>query len=331
MNMWWPSRRSRKNRCLGTRRVLSAYMDGRLSAEEKAPVVDHLSTCQACREELESLRATVSLLRQLPEVAPAKHFTVAPLKPLPYRRAFAALRLATAAAVVLLVAAIAVDWAGVLEQRSPRDTYFVPASSSCESDADYWLVPGVRNDIIDSANVKATTVNLVVPDGSDNIAASVNSLASDGVLYGSVEPDPDGVPQLVLAESRFAASAQDDVQEFEVVQDTGPFAPSSLDGVSPIEFVIRGQEGDYLNMVPANSDNTVLYAFELEKPVPAECRVLRSVANGTGGALGAGGRDWLRLVEYVLMGLVAVAGGTAAALWVRQRRAKAEEARQNRL
>ncbi|MDM8000821.1 MAG: zf-HC2 domain-containing protein, partial [Dehalococcoidia bacterium] len=304
--MWWPSRRSKKNECLKTRHLLSVYLDRRLSAEQTGPVEDHLTKCERCREEAESLRATVALLRRLPQVEPARQFAVAPLRALPGHRALPALRLATAAAAVLLVAAFAVDWTGVAELKSPRDTYFVPASPGYEAEADYWLVPGVRNDILDSDNtsVKTSEVNLVVPDGSDDIAATVNSLASDGVVYGAIEPDPDGVPQLVL--SKFAASAENSVQEFQVVaaDDASPFAPSGPDTKSPIELIVSNQEGDYLNIVPANSDNAVLYAFKLDEPVPAELRAVPAAASGTGDSFGNGGRDWLRVAEYVLIGLV---------------------------
>ncbi|MDM8000814.1 MAG: hypothetical protein QUS33_12710, partial [Dehalococcoidia bacterium] len=68
----------------------------------------------------------------------------------------------------------------------------------------------------------------------------------------------------------------------------------------------------------------------LDEPVPAELRAVPAAASGTGDSFGNGGRDWLRVAEYVLIGLVAVAGGTAAALWVKQRRAGVEEARQKR-
>ncbi len=84
--MWRAFRRSKKDRCSGTRGALSGYVDGHLNPEEEARIEEHLNTCRGCREDLESLRATVALLRSLPEVTPSRSFAVAPVKPLPGRR-----------------------------------------------------------------------------------------------------------------------------------------------------------------------------------------------------------------------------------------------------
>jgi len=51
--------------------LLSAYLDGETTSEESEAVERHLAGCDACREELESLRATVDALSGLPgESAP---------------------------------------------------------------------------------------------------------------------------------------------------------------------------------------------------------------------------------------------------------------------
>jgi len=51
--------------------LLSAYLDGETSPEETAAVERHLEDCEECRQELESLRATVDALAELPpELAP---------------------------------------------------------------------------------------------------------------------------------------------------------------------------------------------------------------------------------------------------------------------
>ena len=51
------------------RELLSAYIDGEVSASETLRVEEHLSGCQECQDELASLRSTVGLLRRLPELA----------------------------------------------------------------------------------------------------------------------------------------------------------------------------------------------------------------------------------------------------------------------
>ena len=58
--------------CSEIRDLLSEYMDHALDAEAKALADKHLSTCAACREELESLKALAQGLGSLPSVkAPA--------------------------------------------------------------------------------------------------------------------------------------------------------------------------------------------------------------------------------------------------------------------
>src|SRR2546428_14168830 len=42
--------------------LLSAYLDERVGADERARIVTHLDACESCRVHLESLRRTVALL-----------------------------------------------------------------------------------------------------------------------------------------------------------------------------------------------------------------------------------------------------------------------------
>ncbi|MBI4289616.1 MAG: zf-HC2 domain-containing protein [Chloroflexi bacterium] len=99
---------------------LSLYLDGRLVPEEKAKVESHLKACAACREELESLRATVNALRQLPLVAPPRPFVLpaegsrlaGAVRPALRPVAFYRLRLATAVVAALLVALVSWDSVG---------------------------------------------------------------------------------------------------------------------------------------------------------------------------------------------------------------------------
>jgi len=108
--------------------MLSGYIDRRLNPEELTQVEEHLRTCQGCREEQESLRATVVLLHRLPEVTPSRSFAVAPVKPLPGRRALRGLRFATAGAAVLLVLAFAADWTDFFKKNPSSMPQFGPST-----------------------------------------------------------------------------------------------------------------------------------------------------------------------------------------------------------
>src|SRR5687767_124213 len=49
---------------------LSEYLDGELSAADRAAVDAHLAACDVCREDLEALRAVTARARALPDTVP---------------------------------------------------------------------------------------------------------------------------------------------------------------------------------------------------------------------------------------------------------------------
>jgi hypothetical protein len=75
--------------------------------------------------------------------------------------------------------------------------------------------------------------------------------------------------------------------------------------------VVDGQNGAVLNMVPV-SDNEVLYSFDLSD----SRREVKAAARDN---------DWLRPLQYGLIGLAVILGGATAALWLRQRRQRVIE------
>ncbi len=58
-------------------KTLSEFLDGRLRSQTRERLERVMSTCADCREEMESLRATVAALRQLPVFAPRRSFVMA--------------------------------------------------------------------------------------------------------------------------------------------------------------------------------------------------------------------------------------------------------------
>ena len=65
-----------KTKCSKTGEQLTAYLDGELCNEEQAQMELHLESCRSCREEYNSLRQTVSLLQQMPEVTSERIFRI---------------------------------------------------------------------------------------------------------------------------------------------------------------------------------------------------------------------------------------------------------------
>ena len=58
--------------------LLSAFLDGELSAADQAAVEDHLRECAACAHELEELAAVDAFAREIPVPAPAGYFEELP-------------------------------------------------------------------------------------------------------------------------------------------------------------------------------------------------------------------------------------------------------------
>ena len=99
--------------------LLSAYVDGEVTAEEAREVEELLASSEDARRELAEIRATVDLVRGLPELEPPRSFA---LDAAPERRwtlwwpSVRTTGLATSVAAMLLVALVAGDMLNVLEQ-----------------------------------------------------------------------------------------------------------------------------------------------------------------------------------------------------------------------
>ena len=147
--------------------TLTEYMDGRLGAGALVRADRQLASCEACRDELESLWSTVVMLRQLPTEAPRRSFTmVAPPPELVRARPLPPLRLpqwvfAGAASVAAIVLAVLVS-----------------------ADATGLLAPGGR---LDSPEAAAPVLSQRAPE-SALADAGDRSKATDGQASGQALP-----------------------------------------------------------------------------------------------------------------------------------------------
>ena len=115
------------------RGLLSAYVDGEVIAADARRVEEHAAACSACRDELDSLTATVELVRGLPELELPRSFELTRLPEEEPRASFGvwAPRLATSVAGLLLVVLLAGDVTGALTQSGGSDE----AATEAQADA----------------------------------------------------------------------------------------------------------------------------------------------------------------------------------------------------
>ena len=101
--------------------MLSDHVDGELPEAERIALEAHLQGCDSCTEEMESLRATVLMLRRMPEVEAPRSFRLAPAAvtapaPPPERPVLLwAMRVSTALAVVAFTVMVAGNVTGLFE------------------------------------------------------------------------------------------------------------------------------------------------------------------------------------------------------------------------
>ena len=100
------------------RELVSSYIDDQVTASEHREVEEHLASCESCRLSLESMRFTVELLNDLPQIESRRDFTLtAAPEAVPVRRSAGwATGLATSLAAMLLVALLLGDITGLLTQ-----------------------------------------------------------------------------------------------------------------------------------------------------------------------------------------------------------------------
>ena len=135
--------------------TLSEYLDGRLQGRTLERVELQLSDCDACRQELDGLRATVALMQQLPMEAPRRSFVMSAPPPEPARaRPMLALRApnwvyagAASVAALALAVTISVDATGgmksdPLRQDAEVATLATSGGTAVESAARSGEAPG---------------------------------------------------------------------------------------------------------------------------------------------------------------------------------------------
>jgi anti-sigma factor RsiW len=213
--------------------TLSAYLDAELTAEERSAASAHLSACELCQTEFQSLRATTVLMRGLPEMRPARSFHLGPEFAKNTRGAVGsswltrmlglmpALRAATAAVAMLLVVVVAGDVLTNDHGSNPRQSQPVVTTNST---ATAPIMITATTEAAPPANTQADSVMMGAPTepGTDAESAAAAGAAgpeeaapSETVSTKATEEVPAGEDTQVSSLQVEDSSAADESREDE--------------------------------------------------------------------------------------------------------------------
>ncbi len=211
---------------------LSAYLDGQLLGQELRTVEEHLAACPSCRWDLDTLRQTVLLTRNMPTMPVPRSFALPVPATAPARaarprwRLVPAFQLATALVALLLFFAVAGDLA--LTGLQPAS---MPAPALVQEEAADTLVETVQ------VEVQATNVAEAVEGQAEELALqsapaepaperAAEKAAEDSTLS---PPVARGLP----TEAPMAAAAAPEVTESPNLAATQTAAPAGMGGAAP--------------------------------------------------------------------------------------------------
>jgi anti-sigma factor RsiW len=219
--------------------TLSAYLDDRLPPRDRAVVVAHAAGCADCRRELAELRATVALLRGLPQYAPRRSFrltpaqTVRPTAPgwgwfarlLP---ALPALRAATVAVAILLLAVSVGDVLVHRDDEDPsRQAFEAPATTRDEAVGTEPAAPASEG----AGGEPSLAMEAAAPTTAPTAAAGNQAPAAvqDAPMAAQAAPTTPAGPEAARAagapEAAGAAQPEEEAPAADEAPQTGAAAP----------------------------------------------------------------------------------------------------------
>ncbi len=219
--------------------LLSSYIDGQVTREERRVVEGHLPGCETCSRDLDELRQTASLMSGLAVLAPGRTYVLSSLSPqeAPARRSAYALfapGIAAAACAVLLVVIVSGQAAGVLVQSGGDEAMF-------ESSAD--APTAADQDMFESQADEP-----MPEDMAKDMAADYESLTTSGEEAVSDE-------QVVEEELALAKVVEVEVQQSSEVAASEALEESAemempSEFLSDFEDAPAADEGDFMAMAP---------------------------------------------------------------------------------
>ena len=266
--MMWIFRKNREHIGLET---LSEYLDGRLSASQAQQLEGHVEACDRCGLELESLRDTVGLLRQVPMLEPRTIFTVgeapspAPARPM-FRVPTWAYGAAASVAVLFFALVTTADLGGLLAGEAASTK-----QSSLESEAPVQSTPHTQPTQVASQAVPAPTAT--VPSELFAQAPQPTLVPENvDVAQGAAPVAPPVVKESVVSDQTSAAAA-DGAPPAEGEPKTelaapAPSAPETPALEDPVAKALAGSDAPTALPAPAPPEPAGTAETQVSEPIP---------------------------------------------------------------
>ncbi|MYD50167.1 MAG: hypothetical protein F4W93_01620 [Dehalococcoidia bacterium] len=267
-------------------KLLSAYVDGEVTAEEAREVEDLLETSENARRELAELQAMVELVRGLPELEPPRSFALDAAPKKRWTLWWPSVRttgLATSVAAMLLVALVAGDMLNVLEQArfgadesgyASDDSAFAAAAPAQEAMAgaamDTSASPEPEAALMKSAAVQeespqvpaapaAAAARAAKVESSEEPVAAMQMAATDEAPQAD-QAGPDEEPQVAMQ----SVMAADEPQADEAESSEEPVAVMQQAAMDDGEIIEGDAVVDYYEIDDHDPEGIILPLVELQ-------------------------------------------------------------------
>ena len=290
------------------RGLLSAYVDGEVSAAEARRVEEHAAACSACRDELDSLTATVELVRGLPELELPRSFELTRLPEEEPRASFGvwAPRLATSVAGLLLVVLLAGDVTGALTQSGGSEEAATEAQADAPSAPAAMAAGAPGPEAVEAAAAPPQAARVRMADAATAtptpVAAAKAAPAAAAQLEDSDEeaatPEPPSAPAAVAKSGPAGMPAPEST------------APAAAD-VSPQAMKASVPAAAQPSPEPAAAPSVAQTPDQTEAPIPTWDA---SVGDDADGGIG------VPLLELQIVAAVCFLALGAATVWRARRR-----------
>ena len=322
---WFKSARTTEHGYFEER--ISAYLDGELAPREYEAVEHHLETCPECQWQLETLRQTTQWARELPTLTVPRVFTIpVAAEPEPSARRrwnfLPVLQGATALVALLLVFAVAGDLmlGGTPAGRAP-DTAYQQEVASIEMEPTKAVEKAVEEPAAEPEMMVVETVLETVVVEGEAMATQTQEPLALGVAPTEAPAAAEAVAPAATPQALGTEDAWRGMEEGEVSEQV---PPPEADAELPLleEEAVAGGGEPTLALPEPSSLLSVTEPSTVAAQLAIAPEMERDEAADEGAASSEPGINWLRVLEYSLVGALVLLMVVTIFFTIERRRAQ---------